>query len=1744
MPQSSRQTKQSVRFARKTSRRSRPNKRRRRLFAESLERRQLLAADPYVFDIPDDPSLEPGEINQTMISVSDNGLIVFDINQQVVLDFEPLFDVSSIQINGGDDNNELILDFSGGDFTVPVGFEGGNQSSAVGDQLTLINGSADSIGMGFNDAHSGSIELVTQTLGINQTITYTGLEPVVVSLTATTITFDFLGGDETITLGDDAIVNDGMNQIDSTLGELVSFASPSDSVIVNSGLGIDQVFVTELDAASTFSDLTINGDEGDDVITIENVLSTIAATVNGGDGVDTITIGSAAGTLDGILGTVSVNGGVQPDIGSINDTVTAKGAMASSVVIGGDELIIDDSGSPLAHDYEVTATSVQRIGNPAISYDMIEQLTLRTGIDADSVDVLSTGLILTTVESGDGDDAITVTSTADGSALRIDTGNGNDVVSVTGTGTGQSVTTVNTGLGDDDIQIDGTGIASGLSVDASDGVDVISIAAVGTDSINSLGLGGGADVINVRSLAAGSLTEVFGDDGNDTFNLSSLADGDRLNPEGSMNGDLDGLIGEICLFGDAHLVPPEITDSLTVGGSMVSVAVPRGDQVNISDRASVADNAYTFEPTQFTRVGGPTIELARVESVQVETGSGNDTLQIASVQAVTFSSFVTGAGDDTVQLAATGSQSLVSIQTQLGNDTVTIDSTGSGSLVNVATGDDQDVVDVVTTGASSGLSIDTGIASDVITIVGVGNLAVTSVSSGDQNDVINVRSSAIGSETELDTGDGNDTINLSSDADGNLLNPSGDPAGDLDGFLGALTIDGGGEEPAVTRTDAVTVKSSVMVDVEVPVGDTVNISDEDNAAGMAYVLGVNTFQRVVTPVFNYVDIESVNLETGDADDQVTLLGSPDSSTTNITTGDGLDIIVISSTGADSLTTVDAGQGNDLLVVNATGANSVTRASTGEGNDDVSVASTGAASGLAIDTAAGIDLFEVHTTGQASVLAVNLGTENDVANVIGTGIESTSEFFGGDGDDTFNVNDSADGTRLDPRGTQVGTLDQLGGLICVFGEGDTDPSSVTFDVAAHRTDSNIATVSETVVLGDQLNIADNDHSVNSFYELTSSTFVRTLMSAGMIVYGTVESVQIETGSGDDTFDVQSTADAVYTDINTGIGTDQITVQTTGVDSITEINSGADADQVTVDSTGSSSILGVMTEIGSDAVSISSLGDLAGVMVSTGDQADSVTLNPEPLSPVRTGEALIAVQAGSGADTIDVNEVYLNTTVDLQGGGDNDLFTLTADGSDSAGYLGKLNDDPNADPSVDSIAATRQLFIDGGANDGTTVTFNEGAGTTGPTLLPIELTEPNIETGDRIRLVASSATTALDLRYAITGPAAGVLVSTVPGSPRQTVGNEVFETFGIEDIEVTTGAGNDVFTVSSDDPFDIGVSLQRVGMIGGPGTDKFEVLGTAGADQITIGTVGDMDAEPLEISGVEFIRVEGGDGDDQLVNRTSVISVMDGLGGNDIMFGGSGQDLLTGGSGVDFLYARGGNDILFTDQDLGSNAEETTDGEIIDGGSEAFIPLGDVCIQHGTDQIRNCEVVGDGGGEKDVITWLRAIFIDPNVISFSPLHPSLTPFAPAFPNPVAALAVTEPSKLPLAPSPGSTSPPSEEDPVILANSTDVNGDGTVSPTDALVVINLLSIGQSGESSLYETNPSADVNGNGTIEPRDALMVINYLSVAEALSSAESEGIGEGDTQSDSALSDAGSWLDTVDTAFAEDEEDWLDSEQGLF
>ena len=138
------------------------------------------------------------------------------------------------------------------------------------------------------------------------------------------------GGAETITFSDDGDAGDGESVIDSTLGELVTFAERVVSLTINAGDGNESVDPVSVDSLFDVS-VIVNGDDGNDVLNGGGGNDLLVGTdgsdnLVGGDGRDVIAGYGGEDTIDGGQGNDTLVGGVGNDslLGGPGDDLLAE----------------------------------------------------------------------------------------------------------------------------------------------------------------------------------------------------------------------------------------------------------------------------------------------------------------------------------------------------------------------------------------------------------------------------------------------------------------------------------------------------------------------------------------------------------------------------------------------------------------------------------------------------------------------------------------------------------------------------------------------------------------------------------------------------------------------------------------------------------------------------------------------------------------------------------------------------------------------------------------------------------------------------------------------------------------------------------------------------------------------------------------------------------------------------------------------------------------------------------------------------------------------------------------------------------------------------------------------------------------------------------------------------------------------------------------------------------------------------
>ncbi len=90
----------------------------------------------------------------------------------------------------------------------------------------------------------------------------------------------------------------------------------------------------------------------------------------------------------------------------------------------------------------------------------------------------------------------------------------------------------------------------------------------------------------------------------------------------------------------------------------------------------------------------------------------------------------------------------------------------------------------------------------------------------------------------------------------------------------------------------------------------------------------------------------------------------------------------------------------------------------------------------------------------------------------------------------------------------------------------------------------------------------------------------------------------------------------------------------------------------------------------------------------------------------------------------------------------------------------------------------------------------------------------------------------------------------------------------------------------------------------GDDDINIYATKGQINVSLNNV----IQSFDSLSVKSIRVDGGEGDDWIIDSTKLPSTLLGGLGDDTLSGGSANDLLIGGDGADHLFGNAGNDNL--------------------------------------------------------------------------------------------------------------------------------------------------------------------------------------------------------------------------------------------
>jgi hypothetical protein len=843
--------------------------------------------------------------------------------------------------------------------------------------------------------------------------------------------------------------------------------------------------------------------------------------------------GKIAGVLEGLYNNtpqgVDARGfdglGGSGDFGQIDSwaRVSAHLAFINDVLDDPFDLVLNMENQPWGNDGVADTISITRLNDQlrihiggVLRYTedigLIQSVTIRGSDDNETITVGALGgSIPIHVYGGIGNDTLRASAVAVGAEVTLDGGDGDDTIYAGVDNFDDQVrgdVIVHGGPGADTLYIDDTGDANQLVA-----VPDIYVVNAGSfykpnpwsadvsfdNSIQIVRIDANPDdnAVFVNSTAAGIMVSVFGNGGTDSF---AVGDGDF----------------------DAHI----LGDLLVHGGF-------GDDTLVIDDHGDGGNDNHLLGPDTYAKANAPTtLTYQFMQQVLLNTSAWDQTVDLSGTEEAVDVTINTQGGEDNVRVHAVHETSSVAINTGAGNDTIeftpdsrNLSQVNGAVFVDAGAGASDDLIlrDDGPTHGVTGSSYTVLAAS--FDASGFGSLSYSNVEVmelwADQlDDTINIHGLAVAVDLTVRGGAGDDLVQVG--------------AGDLDSTIfGDLSVYGGDDD------------------------DTLQFNDgNDDFGNDSYLLSSNQFSKAGTQNWGYLQIENVVLNASAFNNTVQLSSLvPVKLTINAWLGD--DTIELGTGRADLIQAdihVNGSLGNNVIHINnqdtpgghtytfagqtfdMTGAffDSLSYTSiddvvlyAGEANDTIDVQSSVLSTDLEVFGNGGVDTVNVATGDVDAIggdLVIHGGNDDDAAiindqNDLGNdtytvttnqvskpnflllydGLEALTLNAGAD-DNTININSTLPGTAVIVNaGAGVDTihlsplalhLGQIHGVVTVNGQAGKD------QVIAHD---------EVFALG----------ALNP-YTLTRVKVGRA--GFGGLVFDTIERLQLNLGTGNDTVNV--------------------------------------------------------------------------------------------------------------------------------------------------------------------------------------------------------------------------------------------------------------------------------------------------------------------------------------------------------------------------------------------------------------------------------------------------------------------------------------------------------------------------------------------------------------------------------------------------------------------------------------------------
>jgi hypothetical protein len=1559
-----------------------------------------------------------GNSGSSLVANGDNGADSFTVNAIG----------SPTVLNGGAGNDSFTVNEP---LAASLTVNGGGDS---GDLLT-VNGTS---GNDYFTIASGTVD------GVGSTIHYNTINSLVVN--------GVLGDDTFLITSDN--VSTTVNG--SSGNDTFYIRSTSAATFINTGLGVDTVNIgsdVPYPAASVLDNITgavtVTGSgNGHDTLNIDDTASTIAkngtltaTTLTGlgmangitytgihslnillGSGSDTLNIQSTNATTNTIVNTGAgsnvINiGSLEPALGGIVDGVQGILTLVGS---GTDTLNVDDTGSAASKTGILTPTTLTGLGMGAsgIIYSGFSALTISLGSGGNTFTISNTySSTVTTLNSGSGDD--TVNLTTDSSTTTINGQNGNDTVNIfadtattnvnggnnddtinvrttnaaTNINTGSGTNTINigsltpgasgildniqgaivlTGSGTDTMNVDDTGSTTGktgtLTTTTLTGLGMIAggITYSGLSALN-ISLGSGNDTLLITSTAAAATT-VNGNDGDDTFNVDATTG--TLNLYGNAGNDK---------FNFGSLMP-------TTGGTVNNIAgqvniyggTGSSDTVNVDDTGDATNNTGTLTSTTLAGLGfGNGIYYKTIETLNINLGSGGDTFNVQSTNAATVTILNTGAGTNIVNVGSLAPATGGIVDNILGSLTVN----GSGT-------DTMNVDDTGSSGGKTGLLISTTLTGLAMGASGIAysGLKYLNINLGSGGNTFNVQSTNSATTTTLNTGTGTNTVNIGS------LAPAGN--GILDNVQGALTVVGSGT-------------------------DTLNMDDTGNTIGKTGTLTSTTLTGLAmgTGGITYSGLATLNISLGSGNDTLLIISTA-TATTTVNGNNGDDTFNVDAT--TGTLNLYGNAGNDTFnfgslmpttggTVNSIAGQVNIYGGTGS-SDTVNVDDTGDAAGntgaLTSTALTGLGLGNGLNYGTIEALNISLGSGGNTFTINSTSVPTVTTLNSGSGADTVNLIADSGTTNINGQnGNDIINVQSTGATTNI--NTGVGTNTVNIGSLAPSTNGILDDIQGAVFVtgsgSDTLNADDTGSPGGKTGLLTSTTLTGLTMGAGGITYSGLAVLKINLGSGNDTFNVQSTNASTTTTLNTGAGTNTINIGSLapGANGILDniqgglVVVGSGTDTLNVDDTGSAgSKTGILTPttltgLGMGASGINYSG-VSALNISLGSGGNTFTISDTNASTTST------LNSGSGADTVNLTTDSGTTTINGQDGNDTinilstNAVTMIATGT-GTNTVNIGSNEPSSNGVVQNIQGA--LTITGGGT--TTLNLDD----TGDALVATGTLTPSTITG--LGMGASGITysglAALNISLGASGNT--FTISNTNASTTTTLNSGG----GDDTINLTTDSGTTTINgQDGDDTINVFADSGTTYINGNAGGDTINVRSTSATTNINTGTgtnIVNIGSLAPNTNGIldniqGAVNVTGGGADTvnlddtgDTTNNTGTLTstALTGLGlGTGVNYTTVGTLNINLGSGNDTFNVRSTNAATTTTLNTGAGTNTVNVGSNAFGGIVNNIQGALIVVGSGTDTL-NVDDTGSTTGKTGTLTstTLTGLAMGANGITYSGL-----------------------------------------------------------------------------------------------------------------------------------------------------------------